>query len=197
MPTESNLEQALALGAAAPDFDLLGVDERRYRLSSFAEYPILIVAFTCNHCPYVQAYEPRLIAIQRDYADRGVAVVAINSNDERGYPEDSFAEMVERAQRRGYNFPYLRDGDQVAARAYRAQCTPELYVFDHQRTLRYQGRIDDNWRDESQVKRRELREALDALLAGQQPSLGQTGAIGCSIKWTPGAPVMAAGQSPS
>jgi len=167
----------------APTFRLPGVDGRTYSLEDFADKPALVVVFSCNHCPYVQAYEDRMVAIQRDYKDRGVQLVAINSNDDRSYPEDSFERMVERAKARGFNFPYLRDASQEVARAYGATHTPHLFVFDQDRRLRYTGKIDDNWQQPAAVIRHYLREALDSLLQKSTPAEPRTHAIGCTIKW--------------
>ncbi|MBZ0253843.1 MAG: thioredoxin family protein [Candidatus Methylomirabilis sp.] len=174
----------LSIGAAAPDFSLKGVDGKTHRLADYADFPVLVVMFTCNHCPYVQAYEDRLIALQADYEAKGARFVAINANETANHPEDSFDKMVERARRLGFNFPYLRDEDQSVATAYGAACTPEVFVFDRERRLRYTGRIDDNHRDASKVTKRELRDALDALLAGKAPPAAETHPIGCSIKWS-------------
>jgi peroxiredoxin len=173
----------LNIGDVAPDFSLPGVDGRTYSLESFAQADILVVMFTCNHCPYVQAYEDRLIAIQRDYLDKGVRLVAINSNDERGYPEDGFEHMVERSRKKGFNFPYLRDKGQETAQAYGAQCTPELFLFDSERRLRYHGRVDDNWKFPLQVTKNDLRDALDAVLQRRPVGTPENQAIGCSLKW--------------
>src|SRR5215469_8371291 len=120
----------LGLGTKAPDFDLLGVDGKRYSLGSFEAKAAVILVFTCNHCPYSQAYEDRLVSIQRDYETKSVQLVAINSNDDKAYPEDSYPEMVMRAQRKGFNFPYLRDASQGVAEAYGAVCTPHVFAFD-------------------------------------------------------------------
>lgn len=173
----------LKIGDPAPAFSLPGTDGRTYSLDGLADKPVLVVVFSCNHCPYVQAYEDRLIAIQRDYAGRGVQVVAINSNDDANYPEDSFEQMMVRAQARGFNFVYLRDASQAVARVYDATHTPQLFVFDRARTLRYTGKIDDNWQNPQAVTRRFLRDAIDALLNGRDPVEAQTHAIGCTIKW--------------
>src|SRR5437868_13686784 len=121
---------ALQLDDRAPAFNLPSVDGRTYSLETFADKPVLVVIFSCNHCPYVQAYEDRMIAIQRDYQDRGVQLVAINSNEEINYPEDNLEHMIERAKAKGYNFPYLRDASQAVARAYGATHTPQRFVFD-------------------------------------------------------------------
>ena len=175
----------LKAGDRAPDFSLPGIDggrEDRFDLSNFVGSHALVVAFWCNHCPYVRSYERRFV----DWADavrkRGVGVVAINSNDETNYPEDSYAHMVERAKEQGYNFPYVRDRDQKAAHAFGAQCTPHFILFGRELRLRYQGRFDDD-REGKHVKQRYLPEALDALLAGREPPVAQSWAIGCSIKW--------------
>jgi len=173
----------MKIGDSAPAFSLPGIDGRTYSLDGMTDKPVLVVVFSCNHCPYVQAYEDRLVAIQRDYAGRGVQLVAINSNDDVNYPEDSFEQMVARAKARGFNFPYLRDASQATARAYGATHTPQLFVFDRTRTLRYTGKIDDNWQNPQAVARRYLRDVLEALLADRAPAEPQTHAIGCTIKW--------------
>ncbi len=173
----------LQIGDHAPGFQLPGVDGHAFRLEEFAGKPILVVIFSCNHCPYVQAYEDRMISIQRDYRGHGVQLVAINSNDDTDYPQDSFNAMVERATAKAFNFPYLRDADQSVAKAYGATHTPQLFVFDHGRKLRYTGKIDDNWQNPAAVKRQYLREALDALSGGAAPAEAETHAIGCTIKW--------------
>jgi peroxiredoxin len=173
----------LELGARAPDFgELQGADGRRYSLSSFDGKPVLVVIFTCNHCPYAVAYEDREVAIQRDYAARGVQIVGINSNDDKSYPEDGYPEMVKRAKDKGFNFPYVRDATQKAAEAYGAVCTPHVFAFDKERRLRYRGRIDDS-RDPKQAKSPDLRNALDDLLAGKEVRAADTKPFGCSIKW--------------
>ena len=177
------MSHVLKIGDPAPDFSLPGVDQQRHTLESFSQKSLLVVVFSCNHCPYVQAYEDRLIAIQRDYAERGVQLVAINSNDDVNYPEDSFDKMVTRARTKGFNFPYLRDASQEVAHAYGATHTPQLFVFDRDRHLRYTGKIDDNWQQPDAVSRRYLRGALDALLDKKQPAEPSTHAIGCTIKW--------------
>jgi peroxiredoxin len=176
-------DRPLKIGDAAPDFSLPGVDGHTYSLASFSAKPALIIVFSCNHCPYVQAYEDRLVAFQRDYADRGAQIVAINSNDDRNYPEDSFENMVKRASQKGFNFPYLRDASQTVARAYRASHTPQLFVFERARRLAYTGKIDDNWQQPHAAKTHYLRDAVDALLRGSAAPVPTTHAIGCTIKW--------------
>ena len=177
-----NLEYKMQLGQPAPDFSLKGVDGKTYSLSSFREKAALLVVFSCNHCPYVQAYEERLIQIAKDFGPRGLGMVAINSNDEKSYPEDSFEEMVKRSKALGFNFPYLWDPSQDVARAYGAVCTPHVLLFDKNRTLRYQGRVDDS-KDPKAVKNPELRNAIEALIGGKPVSVALTRAFGCSIKW--------------
>lgn len=172
----------LPLGSPAPDFDLESVDGKNYSLKTFAGSPVIVVVFTCNHCPYSRAYEDRLVAIQRDYAEKGVQLVAINSNDEKSYPEDAYPEMVKRAKEKGFNFPYLRDPDQSVAEAYGAVCTPHVFAFDESRTLKYRGRVDDS-KDPAAVKSSDLRDALDDMLAGSSPRIADTRPFGCSIKW--------------
>lgn len=174
---------SLAIGDQAPDFELPGVDGRNYTLADFADTPVLAVIWSCNHCPYVVAYEDRMVQLQRDYADNGVQFVAVNSNDERRYPEDDFDHMVERARSRDFNFPYLRDEAQTAAEAYGPAVTPEVFLFNVDRELVYRGRIDDNPDNAAAVKKHDLREALDALLAGEAIPTPQTDAVGCSVKW--------------
>jgi peroxiredoxin len=167
----------------APDFSLKGTDGKTYSLSSFAEAKALVVIFSCNHCPYVKAYEDRMIEIQKDYMSKGARLIAINSNDFEHYPEDSFEEMLARAKEKMFNFPYLRDETQEVARQYGATHTPHLFVFDQGRKLAYTGKIDDNWQYPLAVKKHYLREALDDLVSGKSVRLSETHAIGCTIKW--------------
>jgi len=182
----------LPLGASAPDFNLPGVDGRQHALKDFAQAKILAVIFTCNHCPTAQYYEERLKKIAADYKDKDVAVVAIMPNDpnsvrldELGWTDlsDSFEEMKLRAAERGFNFPYLYDGDtEAAARAYGPAATPHAFLFDAGRKLRYAGAIDDSERAEH-AGTHYLRQALEALLAGQAPPVTRTKVVGCSVKW--------------
>jgi len=174
---------AIRLGDKAPDFNLKGVDGKTYSLESFKDFDILVLIISCNHCPYVVAYEDRMIAIQRDYLDRGVRLVAINPNNEITHPEDSFENMVIRAKEKGFNFPYLRDESQEVPRFLGARYTPEIYVFDRERRLRYHGRIDDNYENPKAVRRHDLRDAIESLLAGREVRNPETTAIGCTIKW--------------
>lgn len=177
---------ALAIGSKAPDFDLPGVDGQRVSLSGLADKRAVVVIFSCNHCPYVVMYEDRMIQLQRDYADRGVTLVAINSNDPVSYPADSFENMKLRAQSKGYNFPYLWDESQEVALAYGATRTPEVFLVDSTGTIVYHGRIDDNADDPAAVQRHDLREALDALLEGRPITIVDTTPVGCTIKWRTG-----------
>lgn len=173
-------------GTRAPPFQLPGIEggrEGTFDLSNFAGSKALVVVFWCNHCPYVRAYEQRLVDWYNAARSRGVAVVAISSNNETNYPEDSFVHMVERAKAYGYQFPYLRDIDQSVATAYGAKCTPHFLVFDASLHLAYQGRFDDNKDHPNLVKERFLPDAVDAILAGRAPVRDHTWAIGCSIKW--------------
>lgn len=175
--------KTLQLGEDAPDFQgLVGVDGKKYSLSSFKAKPVLAVLFTCNHCPYAKAYEDRLLSIQNDYSKKGVQIVAINSNDAKTHPEDSYNLMVKRAEEKGFNFPYLRDEDQSAVDSYGAVCTPHIFVFDGSRHLRYRGRIDDS-KDPNTVKVHDLRKALDDMVAGKPVRVSDTQPFGCSIKW--------------
>ena len=174
---------ALQIGDPIVDFDLPATDGRRYTVESFRDKPVLGVIFWCNHCPYVQAWEQRIVDIQREYAGRGVQLVLINSNDPVQYPQDSFEAMKQRAQEKQYPFPYLFDETQQVARRYGATRTPEIFLFDRERRLRYHGRPDDNFEDPAAVTKAYLREAIEALLAGRSPAVAQTDPQGCSIKW--------------
>jgi peroxiredoxin len=171
-------------GTQAPDFkNLPGVDGKSHSLADFSSARALVVFFSCNHCPYVQAYEDRVMDLQREFKDKGVQFIAINSNDAVGYPDDNFENMVKRAKERKFNFVYLRDDNQAVAKAYGATHTPHLFVFNAKRELSYTGRIDDNWQEPSKVTKRPLRDALEALVAGREPLEKETFAIGCTIKW--------------
>ncbi len=184
--------QPLELGRPAPDFTLPGVDGRDWSLGDFADAELLLVIFTCNHCPTAQYYEERIKALVTDYRDKGLAVVAISPNDpdsvrldELGWAvrSDSFEEMKAQAEERGFNFPYLYDGDSEAvSRQYGPLVTPHAFLFDTERKLRYVGAIDDSERVEH-VTIHYLRDAIDALLAGKQPEIAQTKVVGCSVKW--------------
>jgi peroxiredoxin len=175
---------SLELGSSAPDFSLRGVDGEEHSLAGYADAPLLALIQSCNHCPYVLAWEGRMIEIQHDYAERGVRLVAVNSNDASRYPVDSYERMVEHAREAGFNFDYLYDPDQQLVGALGAERTPEVFLFDRDRRLVYHGAIDDK-RDEADVSRRYLRDALDAALAGETPSPADTAAVGCTVKWLP------------
>jgi len=185
--------ETLRIGQKAPDFNLPGVDGRSYRLADFAEADILVIIFTCNHCPTAQAYEERIKKLAADYKNKGVAVVAISPNDPRavrldelGYSDmgDSLEDMKIRAKDMRYNFPYLYDGDnQKVSLAYGPARTPHVFIFDKQRKLRYVGRIDDSEKPKL-VKSSDARNAIDALLKGRKVPVETTGTIGCSIKWS-------------
>ena len=175
--------KGMSKGTDAPPFALPGVDGNTYSLDAFKDARLLVVVFTCNHCPYAIAVEDRLIALQRDYASRGVRICAINPNDAGAYPDDSLPKMIERAASKGFNFPYLRDETQTVARAYDAACTPDIFVFDARRKLVYNGRFDDNWKEPDKVQRRDLRLCLDALLADRALDFEPMPSMGCSIKW--------------
>ena len=176
--------QGLPIGSQAPDFSLPGVDGKTHSLVSFKDKPLLVVAFWCNHCPYVQAWEDRTIVLQREFAAQGVQFVAINANDETSYPEDDFGHMVSRSKAKGYNFPYLRDETQKIAEAYGAVCTPDFFVFDATRKLRYRGKLDDS-KDPKGVKQHVLKQVLDALVARRDLTVTFVPPMGCSIKWKP------------
>jgi peroxiredoxin len=181
----------LPIGSPAPDFDLPGVDGQNHRLYDYDSARILIILFTCNHCPTAQAYEGRIKQIYSEYKDKGIALVAINPNnpdairlDELGYTDlsDSLDEMKIRAKDHHFEFPYLYDGQtQKVSRAYGVLATPHLFIFDAQRKLRYQGRIDDS--DVKEVHHQDARNALDALLAGKPVPIETTRVFGCSTKW--------------
>lgn len=173
----------LKIGDNAIPFSLPGVDERQHSLSDYAMKEAAVVIFSCNHCPYVRAWEDRIVNIQADYADKGVQLIAINSNDAAKYPDDSFPKMKERAREKNFNFPYLHDETQEIARAYGAERTPEVFLFDKKGVLRYHGAIDDNYDDPNAVKRHYLRNALDSVLAGTPVPVAETKPVGCSVKW--------------
>ncbi len=175
--------QPIELGSPAPDFRLKSVEGQEFSLKSFSDAKILVVLFICNHCPYVQAIEDRIIALQQDYGPKGVQLVGICSNDPTDYPEDAPKKLLKRWQEKSYGFPYLIDSTQEVAKAYGAVCTPDIYVYDANRKLAYHGQVDDQWQDATQVTRHDIREAFDALLAGKSPDSKQLPAIGCSIKW--------------
>ncbi len=166
----------------APTFTLPGVDGREHSLDEYAGAQVLVLVQSCNHCPYVLAWEGRIDALAREYADRGVRIVAVNSNDAEAYPADSFDAMVEHAREAGYSFDYLYDESQELARALNSERTPEAFVFDADRRLVYHGAVDDN-REEEHVTTHYLRDALEAALAGEAPPVPETPPVGCTVKW--------------
>lgn len=180
MAVESNF---LNLGSGIFDFSLKGVDGNTHSPGDYNNKDVLVIMFICNHCPYVKAVTDRLVALQEKFAERGVQFVAINSNDPESYPEDSFDNMNEFADENNFNFPYLVDETQEVARKYDAKCTPDIYVYDKSRILKYRGRIDDNWKEEDKVTSNELSDAIELLLQGKEIDFKQIPSIGCSIKW--------------
>ena len=173
----------LELGSEAPDFVLPDPSGRLWSLADFAEAELLIVVFSCNHCPYVIGSEDRMNALYADYAGRGVAMIAINANETENHPADAVEFMAERIAEKRFQFPYVRDETQDAARAYGALRTPHFYVFDRRRRLRYTGRMDDNPRQAGRQSTHELRDALEDLLAGREVAVPLTNPIGCNVKW--------------
>ena len=173
----------LHAGDPAPPFSLPGVDGKKWSLPDFKDSSFLVVTFWCNHCPYVQAWEGRTIALQKEFAPKGVRFVLINANDDQSYPEDRFERMVARAKEKGYPFPYLRDESQGVARAYGALVTPHFMLFGPDRKLLFQGRIDDNYSEPDRVKRRFLRDALEAATTGRPIPEPELPVLGCSVKW--------------
>jgi peroxiredoxin len=166
----------------APAFDLPGVDGRNHSLDEYADAPVLVLVQLCNHCPYVLAWEGRINGLQREFADRGVRIVAISSNDAVEYPDDSFDKMIEHARESDYAFDYLYDESQDIARTLGSERTPEAFVFDADRRLVYHGAVDDN-REEAEVTTHYLRDALEAALAGETPPITDTPPVGCTVKW--------------
>ena len=189
---EEQIHPTLAIGAKAPDFCLPGIDNRTHCLKDYAGSKVLVIVFTCNHCPTAQLYESRIKQLAADYHDRGVALVAIEPNSpkavllgEMGYTDvgDSFEDMKIRAAYRHFNFPYLYDGEtQAASRDYGPTATPHVFVFDAERKLRYEGRVDNNLRP-SLVTIHDTRDAIEALLANQPIPVAKTPSVGCSTKW--------------
>jgi peroxiredoxin len=178
----------LPLGTKAPDFKLADVvGGKAASLADFRDSPALLVVFMCNHCPYVKHVAAELATLARDYQAKGVAVVGINANDAAKYPDDSPEKMKQEAKSRGYTFPYLYDETQEVAKAYRAACTPDFYVFDKERKLAYRGQMDSSRPDSGvPITGQDLRAALDAVLAGKSVPQDQKPSIGCNIKWKPG-----------
>jgi peroxiredoxin len=170
-------------GSPAPPFSLPGVDGRTHSLNDFAGRPLLLVVFWCNHCPYVQAWEGRMIAIGRKYSSQGVQVVLINSNDAEQYPDDGFDRMAARARDKSYPFPYLHDANQRVAHAYGALVTPHPMLFGADRKLLFQGAIDDHYDAPDRPGHPFLETAIDAAIAGRAPPTPELPVLGCSVKW--------------
>ena len=170
-------------GQICPDFTLPGVDGKTYSLKDFQNNKPLVIMFICNHCPYVKAIEDRLIQLGHDLKDEHINVVAICSNDENKYAEDKFENLKARYYEKNYSFVYLHDQSQQVAKTFGAVCTPDFFVYDSQSKLRYRGRLDDNWKEPSQVTHRELYHAVMDLNNNQQISFKQTPSMGCSMKW--------------
>jgi peroxiredoxin len=171
------------LGSPCPDFDLPTVDGKRFKRSDLIGFNATVIMFICNHCPYVQAVEQRLVTLAAAYSAKGVRFVGICSNDPTDYPEDEPAALLQRWREQNYSFPYLIDKSQTVAKSFGAVCTPDLFVFDDELKLSYRGRLDDSWRDATRVQKEELKAALDALLNGASVNPQQNPAMGCSIKW--------------
>lgn len=183
-----------AIGSACPDFALPGTDGETHSRDSSAKIgnenaAAFLVMFICNHCPYVKAIEPRLIALAKQYAESSVRIVAISANDGERYPEDSFAKMKQKS----YPFPYLYDESQEVAARFGAVCTPDFFLYDRSLKLAYRGRLDDSWKDETAVRSRDLAGAIESLLQGMRPNREQKPSMGCSLKWKPGNEPPAAG----
>jgi peroxiredoxin len=186
-PMARTASTMLPLGTKAPDFSLVNVDGRKVSLSSFSRSPALLVIFMCNHCPFVKHLANAIAQFTSEYMEKGLAVVGINANDVANYPSDSPEQMVREAEERGYRFPYLYDETQEVAKAYRAACTPDFFLFDRDRRLVYRGQFDDSRPDSGKpITGADLRAAVDAILGGRKPKDEQLPSIGCNIKWKPG-----------
>ncbi len=174
----------LSLGVLAPGFTLQATDGREYALPRDKGAKGTVIAFACNHCPYVKAYDQRLEAIAKEYQPKGIAFFVINSNDPKNYPDDNFPKMKEKSQRNKFAYPYLRDETQRVALDYGAGCTPEFFLFDASLKLIYTGRLDDNMEAPELAKAHYLRDTCEAVLVGKTPKTQQSHPIGCSIKWS-------------
>jgi peroxiredoxin len=171
------------IGLPFPEFKLPATDGKTYSSKEFLKGKPTVVVFMCNHCPYVQAIEERLIVLGRDLQALQIPMLAICSNDEKSYPEDSFENLKKRAEEKSYSFPYLYDQSQEVAKLFGALCTPDFFVYDREGRLAYRGRLDDSWKDASKVQRRELFEAVQLLNQAAPAPEKQTPSMGCSIKW--------------
>lgn len=180
--TESNM---MPLGTLAPDFNLPDVvSGNNFHLNSHTDYSAYLIMFICNHCPYVIHVNKELVSLTNEYSNRNVLIVGISSNDVLKYPQDGPAEMKLHAIKNAYNFPYLYDESQETAKAYDAACTPDFYVFDKQKILRYRGRLDASRPNSgTPLTGQDLRNALDLVLEGKEPSPTQYPSMGCNIKW--------------
>lgn len=172
----------LAIGASIPHFTLPSVDGLTIDTRMIKD-PVLVIIFTCNHCPYAQAYEDRLIALAEHFDEEGAQFILVNSNDATNYPDDSFDAMKIRYKEKGFPFPYCHDESQAVAKSFGALCTPHCFVFDQHRRLQYKGRIDDSWKNPAAVKEENLKDAIAVALKGEAPAKSEANAIGCSIKW--------------
>src|SRR3989338_2030215 len=173
---------ALSINDPMPEFALPATDGLTVDAQVIKD-PVIVVIFTCNHCPYAQAYEDRIIALAKHFDPEGVQFILINSNNAATYPDDSFEAMKKRHEEKAFPFPYCADESQEVAKAYGALCTPHCFVFDRHRKLKYKGRVDDNWKDPAAVTEHNLRDAIAALVKGEEPPRHEANAIGCSIKW--------------
>ena len=176
--TESTM---VSLGSKAPYFSLPDTDGNNLSIENFSK-EILVVIFTCNHCPYAKAVEDRLIKLANNYNSK-VDFVLISSNDAENYPEDSPEKMAEQAESKSYPFPYLFDETQEIAKAYSAVCTPDIFLYNNDRELEYRGRLDDNWKEPEKVSREELKMAIEIVLKGEEIDFTQIPSMGCNIKW--------------
>ena len=176
--TESTM---VSLGSKAPYFSLPDTDGNNLSIENFSK-EILVVIFTCNHCPYAKAVEDRLIKLANNYNSK-VDFVLISSNDAENYPEDSPEKMAEQAESKSYPFPYLFDETQEIAKAYSAVCTPDIFLYNNDRELEYRGRLDDNWKEPEEVSREELKMAIEFILKGEKIDFTQIPSMGCNIKW--------------
>ncbi len=173
----------LEVGQEAPYFNLPATDGKRYSLNDFTASKALAVVFTCNHCPYVKAWDDRLLGLIETFSQKGLSLIAICSNDSIGYPQDAFEQMVKKSEAHNFSYPYLHDETQEVAKAYDAACTPEVYLFNSDQKLCYHGRIDDNHSDPESVAREDLKIAIAEVIEGKDPVIPLTPAMGCSIKW--------------
>jgi peroxiredoxin len=185
----------LPLGTPAPDFALQDTEGKTIHLADYIHCKALLVMFICNHCPYVKHVAPELARLGTDYEDKGLGIVAIQSNDIQSHPDDAPEKMIEEKAQRGYNFRYLLDADQSVAKAYTAACTPDFFLFDADRKLAYRGQLDDTrptriasgvYDSSKGPTGEDLRKAINAVLAGDKPASDQKPSMGCNIKWAPG-----------